>query len=573
MIVFRYKKNTYPENSERLDICNDSGMEAEVMFSFQHDTQGTTYLLDPSTMTLSPGQKEVLTVYAYPTKRGQIKGSIICNIKDNPEPVTIQISCWGVRPELELDSTHLNFGKILLHKKDSRGIMMVNKTVLPLSWMLQGLETLGDEFVVPQDQGVIQPNSCCPLCVEFKARKPVVKKILRLEDLTVSPLGEMKLKSCGGSCKLQIQFSPQQHIAPFSVALQAEFKGFFHHLLTIEGCYKGFPFEVTFTPVKLSDDIRYENLFCFIDGSPLIKLTVTGSCVPPSISKEVINFTCRVRTSQTQTLSVTNPTCESCNVILVIKGEQFSAAHFMTFEPNQSKTFDITYRPLNMTTNGNKHLGSVFFSFPGGRGILFNLQGSAFAPKAEDIISQEVSAKTQSSVLLQVNNWLTRLQRFSVLLEVVKPEKPDPTVFLIGHKSIEVPALAKMDYKMSFNAYKEGEYTTKVTFHNETTGEFLFYLINFKVGSPGVLATINLETPVRKAACGVVHVENPLNRATSFTTECKCTDIKAPPQQIVPGQSKGSLNFEYLPLHVGESTIRLTLCSSDLGQFHYNLLL
>ncbi|XP_014872340.1 hydrocephalus-inducing protein-like [Poecilia latipinna] len=270
----RYKKNTYPENSERLDICNDSGMEAEVMFSFQHDTQGTTYLLDPSTMTLSPGQKEVLTVYAYPTKRGQIKGSIICNIKDIPEPVTIQISCWGVRPELELDSTHLNFGKILLHKKDSRGIMMVNKTVLPLSWMLQGLETLGDEFVVPQDQGVIQPNSCCPLCVEFKARKPVVKKILRLEDLTVSPLGEMKLKSCGGSCKLQIQFSPQQHIAPFSVALQAEFKGFFHHLLTIEGCY------------KLSDDIRYENLFCFIDGSPLIKLTVTGSCVPPSISKE-----------------------------------------------------------------------------------------------------------------------------------------------------------------------------------------------------------------------------------------------------------------------------------------------
>ncbi|XP_014872344.1 hydrocephalus-inducing protein-like isoform X2 [Poecilia latipinna] len=245
----------------------------------------------------------------------------------------------------------------------------------------------------------------------------------------------------------------------------------------------------------------------------------------------------------------------------------------MTFEPNQSKTFDITYRPLNMTTNGNKHLGSVFFSFPGGRGILFNLQGSAFAPKAEDIISQEVSAKTQSSVLLQVNNWLTRLQRFSVLLEVVKPEKPDPTVFLIGHKSIEVPALAKMDYKMSFNAYKEGEYTTKVTFHNETTGEFLFYLINFKVGSPGILATINLETPVRKAACGAVHVENPLNRATSFTTECKCTDIKAPPQQIVPGQSKGSLNFEYLPLHVGESTVRLTLCSSDLGQFHYNLLL
>lgn len=48
--------------------------------------------------------------------------------------------------------------------------------------MLQGVDTLGDEFVVPQDQGIIQPNSCFPLCVHFKAKKPVlVKKILRLE--------------------------------------------------------------------------------------------------------------------------------------------------------------------------------------------------------------------------------------------------------------------------------------------------------------------------------------------------------------------------------------------------------
>lgn len=52
--------------------------------------------------------------------------------------------------------------------------------------------------------------------------------------------------------------------------------------------------------------------------------------------------------------------------------------------------------------------------------------------------------------------------RFSVLLEVVKPEKPDLTVFLKGDKFIEVPALAKRDYTMSFNAYKEGEYTARV---------------------------------------------------------------------------------------------------------------
>ncbi|XP_043979545.1 hydrocephalus-inducing protein homolog [Gambusia affinis] len=584
--------------SHTLLIHNKDNNEVSV----QCQLQNTPFLkIDFQPDILKPGGILAVPISFYPQKTCRYSGKLLF-VLDSCDTKQVEIEGEGI--ELKLDvldvpQKKMKLGCLALGQKVNKQVILANDSLLDLSFTL----TLTSD-------------------------PPLEPK-----DLSVSPLGDQKLKAGGGSCKLQIQFSPQQHIAHFSAELQAEFKGFFHPLLTIEGCCKGvevhldcsqvsfgamvqncqtnrrivmtntgdttvrfhwqtedfpaelsirpvkgyicpnkdFPFEVTFTPVKLSDDIRHENLSCFINGSPFIKLTVTGSCIPPTISKEVVNFSCRARSSQTQTLTVTNPTCESCNVTLVVKGEQWSAAHFMTFEPNQSKTFDVTYRPLTMTIDGNKHLGSVFVSFPGGRGILFNLQGNSFAPKAEDIISQDLPAKTQGKVVLQVNNWLTRLQRFSVVLEVVKPEKPDPTVFLKGHKSIEVPALAKRDYKMSFNAYKEGEYTARATFRNETTGEFLFYLINFKVSSPGVLATINLETSVRRAACGVVHVENPLNRATNFTTECKCIDIKAPPQQVVPGQSKGSLNFEYLPLHVGESTIRLTLSSNDLGQFHYNL--
>lgn len=60
MCVFsRYKENRYPENSEKLVIHNNSCLEAEVQFSFKHDTQATTYLLDPPAMTLKPNQKQV----------------------------------------------------------------------------------------------------------------------------------------------------------------------------------------------------------------------------------------------------------------------------------------------------------------------------------------------------------------------------------------------------------------------------------------------------------------------------------------------------------------------------------
>ena len=73
-----------------------------------------------------------LTVWAYPTKHGQIKESVVCSIKDNPEPVIIDLCCWGVRPELKLDSKHLHFDRILLHRytiNSKSGITNIFSTV------------------------------------------------------------------------------------------------------------------------------------------------------------------------------------------------------------------------------------------------------------------------------------------------------------------------------------------------------------------------------------------------------------------------------------------------------------
>jgi len=60
--------------------------------------------------------------------------------------------------------------------------MMHNKTALPVSWRLQGVEELGDEFVVPIDQDTIPPHSSFLLSIHFRPRKSLhVKRILRLE--------------------------------------------------------------------------------------------------------------------------------------------------------------------------------------------------------------------------------------------------------------------------------------------------------------------------------------------------------------------------------------------------------
>ncbi|KAK2841889.1 hypothetical protein Q5P01_012089 [Channa striata] len=528
---------------------------------------------------LSPGavMEVPLTFYPCEADRYHEKLTFILNSCVRKK---VDILGRGIEMKLEVENPKhrkVKLGSLMLGQKVKKQVVIVNRSPLDVSFNL-----------------VLNTNL------------PLDPK-----DLKISPVGNLSLKANGGSSNVEIQFSPSHHISPFTAELQAQFAGLLHPLLTIQGCCQGVavmldqdhlafgavvqrcqakkrivmrnkgdlgarfqwktksfppqltiapdkgyigpgtevPLEVTFVPEELSNDIRYENLSCFVEGSSSsISLTVTGSCIVASTGKEVVHFVCPVRGSHTQTLPVFNPTMQRCSIRPVIEGEQWSAAPSLTLEPHQNKTYEITYRPLTMTVDGKKHLGSVFFSFPDGTG-------------------------TQHTELLPVHNWLSKQQRFHVLMEILKPDKPDATVSLKGLEYIDVPALAKRAYKVSFFTFREGQYNTKVIFNNEKTGEYLFYLITFKATSPGVLSTIELVTTVRRTISATVQVENPLTTSICLTTECKCADISAPHQHVVPGQSKGSLSFEYQPQRAGESTARLTLFSNELGYFLYDLLL
>ena len=47
---------------------------------------------------------------------GTIKDSLVCCVKNNPDPVVFNISCDGVEPELKIDKKVLEFKKVLLHR-------------------------------------------------------------------------------------------------------------------------------------------------------------------------------------------------------------------------------------------------------------------------------------------------------------------------------------------------------------------------------------------------------------------------------------------------------------------------
>lgn len=110
-----------------------------------------------------------------------------------------------------------------------------------------------------------------------------------------------------------------------------------------------------------------------------------------------------------------------------------------------------------------------------------------------------------------------------------------------------------------------------MTFKNEETGEYLFYNINFKSTPPGIIGSIDLTSQVRKSVPHVISIANPLPNPVTMTAGANVPDITLPSSFIIGAQSDGKCMFEYLPLKVGQVTGKITMQSSDLGVYQYEV--
>lgn len=90
----------------------------------------------------------------------------------------------------------------------------------------------------------------------------------------------------------------------------------------------------------------------------------------------------------------------------------------------------------------------------------------------------------------------------------------------------------------------------QVTFLNEVTEEYLFYMLTFKATASGPISTVEMTTAVRQRVSSTVKVDNPLPVPVTFAIDCKVPDVSVPPHFTVPAQSE-----------VGAKLIQYTLLS------------
>lgn len=161
----------------------------------------------------------------------------------------------------------------------------------------------------------------------------------------------------------------------------------------------------------------------------------------------------------------------------------------------------------NAADQFDTHQGSLFFPLPNGTAMLYNLVGIAAEPDAEALPVETVQAKKAKVIIIPVRNWLKTFQRFKVTW-VIEGDK-DQTTFVKGANMLDLGGESSKEFKLNFLAYKSGAYKVKISFMNESSGEYLSYNLSVQVTDPDLIERIELVSAIRESIAKVITIENP----------------------------------------------------------------
>lgn len=74
-----------------------------------------------------------------------------------------------------------------------------------------------------------------------------------------------------------------------------------------------------------------------------------------SVCDKVVNFVCPVRSQCTQSVTVPSRINQCWTLKCVIEGKHWSGPPTLLVDPPQQNTYEITYKPLVMTADGQRH--------------------------------------------------------------------------------------------------------------------------------------------------------------------------------------------------------------------------
>lgn len=604
---------THPESTVLRVTNND--LEQDIGFECLFEKK--PYLdVQAAPTVLRPGEAVEIPVVFAPRTEGAFSEVIPFEINGVLKH-NVMITGEGTRMRVELEDSSkaaVAFGTLQVGKEAARTVRVVNRSKRPATFSLSEVQEAGkgrlEERSIrfsPAGPVTLKPRESVLVEVRFS---PMQRIAAFSEQLLMTLAGDTRpLLTVSGACqgidvKLEtdvVAFGPVCVGSRLTRRFEMHNTGdigtkFQWHARAFGPDFSVSPatgflapqsdasIAVTFHPTSINDDIRYEGLLCDVEGTEPLQLTLLGEGVAQPDSDEAeIAFDAAVRTEVKQTISLPkNPSNGPWRLRPVVENPFWTGAESVEVAAGATGSYELTYRPLSMTSEDEEserpafHSGSVFVALPDGTAVRYSLKGTASEPECSGTVTKEAPAKSSLTVPLRVDNWLQETQRFHVTIDLA--EGTEPSTFLRGAETLDVPQNGTREYKLGFYAYKEGKTTGRVTFTNPKTGEFLFYDVELTATAPGVVETISLEAPVRQSVKRVVTVENPLPADSDADVEfgepvCDDPCVRVRVLGAMAGKPEGAFEVEYRPLLATDEPheVNLKLASPALGDYTYKL--
>jgi len=436
--------------------------------------------------------------------------------------IGVQIRGEGVPLKLELEKaedTSVDFGILRIGGDVTKSVRLMNygKRALALNFDFNNqLQNLLDKYAIsvyPSKEFIVNPRDGVDVEIRFNPKARLHQFKYELNYQIVENKESHKLTNIIGSCH-GIELKLLQDTIGFgSVVVNSKltrevqlvnlgdvkakfnwdttFCGRYYTITPSSGvvpAHEDLKFQVTFHPDVIDNDISFANVKCNIEGSLPLYINLFGKCIPQiKESIQEVKFQSKVRTVDKKKIVVKNPTDTPWKIKAIISANLESAKGYFygneTLEvpKNGQAEYEISYLPLSMTKNDKapqikeeKHEGSLFFPTPDGSALLFNLVGEALPPSEAGSFNVNVKTKRSETQTIPVKNWLKTTQRFAVAWEVAGS---DPTILIKGANTIDIAGDSVKEYKLNITVLKPGNSKTTITFKNEQTGEYIYYLL------------------------------------------------------------------------------------------------
>lgn len=463
-------------------------------------------------------ESNVLSIPIHFTPRECIKYNETVTFDINGlHKIDVTLRGEGIPFKLELEKTedqNVDLGIVRVGNELSRQVIVSNLSKRPISITFdteEQIKELQKHFLAlkPAKEFVINPRERKPIEITFSPKlrlhnfkRDLVYKIIDNQE-------QRKLLSISGSCH-GIELKLMEDTIGFGVVTKNSKKtkslqlsnlgdigakfdwdtAFCKKYFTITPA-KGFLpahedvfFQITFHPDVVDADIRFNKVKCNIEGAEPLLINLLGKCVEqPKEQIQDVKFTTVVRTQTKQKINIKNTTAEACKIKVTIqpaipqtKDNYFCGKEYIEIAPNGTAEYEIIYKPLTMTAHQDvpdikekQHEATLFFPMPDGTALLYNLIGQSTPPGPEQTLDVACKANKQTIAVLPIQNWLKQLQRFNVTW---KQDAEDPTIFISGANTYDVPGDTAKDYKLSIYGLKQTQNKLTVFFRNEKTHEY-----------------------------------------------------------------------------------------------------